>query len=347
MVLSSKERTMAAIRGEPVDRVPLFPLLMFLAADRFKVPYRQYATDGHILAEAQLKMRQVFRVDAITACSDAFRLSADLGGEMVYPEDKTPYLAAPLITCDADFKALKRPDLSAAKTRAADRVLATREMVQAAGDDCLVLGWVDMPFAEACSLCGVSQFMLLLVENPGLAHRILDFLAGIVIEFALLQLETGAPMIGAGDAAASLVSTRMYREFVLPYEQRVCAAIHAADGLAKLHICGKTTHLLVDMVYSGADLFNVDHLVYLPTARQVYQTAGKCFKGNLNPVADMLQASPESCEQAAFNCLRMAQGSAYMLSPGCEVPAGVSDDVFRAFCQAPQKFALQTQVIEN
>jgi len=347
MVLSSKERTMAAIRGEPVDRAPVFPLLMFLAADRFKVAYRHYATDGHVLAEAQLHVRQVFGMDAITACSDAFRLAADLGGEMVYPEDKTPYLAIPLITSEGDFKTLKSPDLSAAKTRAADRVRATSEMAQAAGDDCLVLGWVDMPFAEACSICGVSQFMLMLTENPALAHRILDFLTEIVIEFALLQLETGAPMIGAGDAAASLVSARMYREFVLPYEQRVCAAIHAVGGLAKLHICGKTTHLLVDMVYSGADLFNVDHLVYLSAARQAYQPAGKCFKGNLNPVADMLQASPESCEQAAFNCLRSAQGAAYMLSPGCEVPAGVTDAVFRAFCQAPQKFAAQDHASKN
>ena len=96
MVLSSKERTLAAIHGEPVDRTPVFPLLMFLAADRFKVPCRLFATNGHVLAEAQLMMRDRFGVDAITACSDAFRLSADLGGEMVYPEDKTPYLARPV-----------------------------------------------------------------------------------------------------------------------------------------------------------------------------------------------------------------------------------------------------------
>lgn len=339
MALSSKERTLAAIHGEPVDRVPVFPLLMFLAADRLKVPYRLYATNGHVLAEAQLLMHSRFGVDAITACSDAFRLSADLGGEIVYPEDKTPYLARPLITSADSLRSIKRPNLANAKTRAADRVLAVREMAKAAGEDCLVLGWVDMPFAEACSLCGVSEFMLMLAEDPGLAHLILEFLTGLVIEFALLQLEAGAPVIGAGDAAASLVSARMFREFALPYEQRVCTAIHTAGGLVKLHICGKTTHLLADMVRSGADLFNVDHLVDLEAARQVYQPAGKCYKGNLNPVADMLQASPASCEQSALHCLQAARGSAYMLSAGCEVPAGVTDDVFVAFCQAPIKFA--------
>jgi MtaA/CmuA family methyltransferase len=333
--MNSKQRCLAAIRGEPLDRTPVFPLLMFLAADRAHMPYRRYATNGHALADAQLNMRQLYGVDAITSCSDAFRVSADLGGEMAYPEDRTPYLLKPLVTSQDDLDHLKKPDF-APRGRLQDRVEATRAMVRGAGDECLVLGWVDMPFAEACSLCGVSEFMLMLMEQPELAHNLLAFLTGVVIDFALAQVETGAPMIGAGDAAASLISPRTFRQFALPYEQRVCRAVHAAGALVKLHICGKTTHLLADMVQSGADLFNVDHLVDLAAARKVYEGAGKCFKGNLDPVGDMLQASALECSQAALRCLQIAQGSRYMLSAGCEVPAGATDEVFSAFCQAPQ-----------
>ncbi len=341
--MNGKERCLAVIRGEAVDRPPVFPMLMFMSADRLGVPYRQFATDGHVLAEAQLKMREAFGLDAVTACSDAFRLSADLGGEMVYPEERTPYLARPLITSQADLLRLKRPDGTRPGSRIADRVLGVNALAKSAGDECLVLGWVDMPFAEACSLCGVSEFMLLLVDQPDLAHAILEFLTGIVIEFALLQVEAGAPMVGAGDAAASLISARQYRQFALPYEARVCAAVHSphtyggtAGGLVKLHICGKTTHLLEDMAQSGADLFNVDHLVPLEEARRVYSGAGKAYKGNLNPVSDMLYATPEFCRQRALECLHTAQGSAYMLSAGCEVPAAVTDEVFKAFCDAPR-----------
>lgn len=339
--MNSKQRSLAAIQGEPVDRTPVFPLIMFLAADRLGKPYRAYATDGSVLADAQLNVREVFHVDAITACSDAFRLSADLGGEMAYPEDQTPYLLRPLVTSESDLNHLKKPDLARSSGRAMDRARATRQMVTAVGEECLVLGWVDMPFAEACSVCGVQEFMLMLTQRPDLAHRLLAFLTGIVIEFCLLQLESGAPMIGAGDAAASLISPRMYREFALPYEQKVCAAVHAAGGMVKLHICGRTGHLLSDMILSGADLFNVDHLVDFTGARQAYHRAGKCFKGNLNPVSDLLQADPEGCEQAAFRCLTLAQDSRFMLSAGCEIPAGVSDAVMHAFCDAPVKFQTQ------
>jgi MtaA/CmuA family methyltransferase len=334
--MTSKERCLAAIAGGTVDRVPVFPLLMFLAADRLGISYRRYATEGSALAEAQVNVRRRFRVDAITACSDAFRISADLGGEMAFPENQTPHLIRPLVTRAADLDRLGRPDPLRRGSRMADRTQAVHEMIEAVGRECLVLGWVDMPFAEACSVCGVQEFMVLMVDEPALAHRLLEFLTSLVIEFSLAQIEAGAPMIGAGDAAASLVSPRLFREFALPYEQRVCQAVHAAGGLVKLHICGNTNALLRDMVQSGADLFNVDHLVSLARAAEVYGGASRCFKGNLNPVTEMLQATPEQCRRRARECLRTARGLRFMLSAGCEVPAGVSDEVFEAFCRAPE-----------
>jgi MtaA/CmuA family methyltransferase len=336
--MNSKERCLAAIAGKPVDRTPVFPLLMFFAQDRHGITYREFATDGRALADAQLHIRDRFPVDALTACSDAFRVSADLGAQMVYPEDKTPYAAAPLVRSGADLSRLKRPDPLRKGSRMADRTLGVKSMVDAVGQECLVLGWVDMPFAEACSLCGVTAFMLMLHDNPALAHAILDFLTGIVIDFGLCQLQAGAPMLGAGDAAASLISPRQYREFALPYEQEVVRAMHAAAGLVKLHICGNTTHLLPDMLRTGADLFNVDHLVEFQKACNLYGQAQVCFKGNLDPVADLMQSTPEQCRDKCLERLQAAAGLRYMLSPGCEVPAETSDEVFQAFCEAPQVF---------
>jgi MtaA/CmuA family methyltransferase len=339
--MNSKQRCLAALSGEPVDRVPVFPLLMFFAQQRLGVSYREFATNGHVLAEAQLKIRDAFGVDAITACSDAFRITADLGADMVFPENQTPYAAAPLVASRSDLARLARPDPGDPKTRMNDRVRATQEMVRAVGDTCLVLGWVDMPFAEACSVCGVSALMMLLYDDPLLAHEILEYLTAIVIIFCLAQRAVGTPMIGAGDAAASLLSPKLYREFALPYEQRVCHAVHQAGGMAKLHICGNTSHILEDMVRTEADLFNVDHMVDFSAAQGVYSGKRVCFKGNLDPVADMLQAAPEVCQARALDCIRMAAGTRYMLSAGCEVPGDTPDEVFKAFCEAPQRFATE------
>jgi uroporphyrinogen-III decarboxylase len=76
----------------------------------------------------------------------------------------------------------------------------------------------------------------MLVDDPETAHALLVHLTGEVTAFALAQVAAGADMIGAGDAAASLLSPAMYREFALPYEQQVCAAVHAAKSTVKLHV---------------------------------------------------------------------------------------------------------------
>jgi MtaA/CmuA family methyltransferase len=335
---------MAAIKGEPVDRVPVFPLLMFFAASRAGITYKRFATDGRAMADAQLSVQKKFGFDAITACSDAFRVSADLGGEMVYPEDAPPFLSKPLVISAGDILGLQRPDPSDNKNRMADRALAVSEMANESSGTVAVLGWVDMPFAEACSVCGVSNFMTMMVDDPAGAHALLAFLTKIVIDFALVQVEAGADMVGAGDAAASLISPEMYSNFALPYEQEVCAAVHNAGNLIKLHICGNTARLLPEMVKSGADLFNVDHLVPFALARDVYSSCGKCFKGNLNPVSQVMQATPEECAGYVRKCLVEVEGARFMLSAGCEIPAETPDEVFQAFCNEPQRFRAQNTV---
>ena len=101
--MNSKERCLAAINGRPVDRVPVFPLLMFFAQQRYGITYREFATNGRALADAQLSIRERFPLDAITACSDAFRVTADLGAEMAYPEDGPPFAKQPLVRTRADL----------------------------------------------------------------------------------------------------------------------------------------------------------------------------------------------------------------------------------------------------
>ncbi|NQU44383.1 uroporphyrinogen decarboxylase family protein [bacterium] len=330
------DRCMKVLRRETPDRTPVFPLLMFFAADRAGLSYREFASNGEALANAQLALVERFPLDAITVCSDAFRITADLGAEMAFPEDKPPYALKHLVSSREDLERLGRPDPTTAGSRMADRVDAARRLAESAGRECLTLGWTDLPFAEACSACGVSEFLLMLMTEPDLAREILDFLTPLVIDFALAQLEAGAPMIGAGDAAASLLSSDLYAQFALPFEKRVARAIHEAGGMMKLHICGDTRALLPGMVESGADLINVDHLVPLDLARDACGIAGTAFKGNLNPVADLMQATPEHVRERARECVRVAGGTPYMLSAGCEIPAATPDEVFEAFCFAPQ-----------
>ena len=334
--MTSKERFLSVLDGKEPDRTPNAPLLMDFSIKRIGANYRQFTSDGSVMAEAQLAAAEKFPLDAITACSDPVRIVADLGGEVIFPEDKTPYLATPLIKTTDDFYSIKkkRPDVADKSGRMYDRGKGVSQMVREAGDRLMVLGWVDMPFAEACVACGLQNFMYMLYDEPELAKEILAFLTEIVIEFALAQLEAGATMIGAGDAAASLLSPELYKEFALPYETAVCEAIHKKNGLVNLHICGDTTHVLEPMATCGADLFDLDHLLDFNTAITFFGQKDIAFKGNLDPVEGMLLSHPEEIYRQATAMIKEAKGLRYMLCAGCEIPAAVSDEAFMAFCQA-------------
>ena len=53
--------------------------------------------------------------------------------------------------------------------------------------------------------------------------------------------------------------------------------------------------------------------------------------GNFDPTAVLLQGTPEAVAEAARACLE-ADGSRFILQPGCEVPPGTPEDNIRAFC---------------
>jgi uroporphyrinogen-III decarboxylase len=163
---------------------------------------------------------------------------------------------------------------------------------------------------------------------------VLEFITDIEIEFARAQLAAGAHAIGCGDAAASMISIPHFREFALPYERRITDAIRASGGYSKLHMCGNSSHILDDLAGNGADMFNVDHMVDLKRAGEVYSKRGAAFKGNVNPVTDLMSATPEHAYKAALACVEMSRGKRFMLGAGCEIPAATPDEVFFAFARA-------------
>jgi len=125
-------------------------------------------------------------------------------------------------------------------------------------------------------------------------------------------------MIGVGDPAASLIGPALYREFVWPYEKKLVEGLHAAGARVRLHICGSTRRILEDIGRLGCDIVDVDSAVPMSLARE--KTGPKqVLLGNLDPVRDLRNGSPQSIEAALSECHRQA-GARYIVAAGCEVP---------------------------
>jgi MtaA/CmuA family methyltransferase len=316
-VMTPYERTMKRTVGEPVDRPPNLDILMAFAAHYIGSTYDRLAQDYRVLVEANLRSCEAFHIDLVSAISDPLREAAAFGAQVAFPFDRVPECRVRLLQNYADWNKLQPWDpWSAERTR--DRLLAVQLYRQQVAGHYPICGWVEGAAAEAAQLRGVSEFLEDTALEPEAVHDLLGLCTEAAIRFALAQLEAGADIIGLGDAVCSLMSPSAYREFALPYEQRVFQAVHAAGGKAKLHVCGNTSRHLAALAETGADIIDVDWMVDFGAAVRTFHGRASA-NGNFDPVAVLLRGTPEEVTRGVNACLAVADERT-MISAGCEVP---------------------------
>ncbi len=271
-----------------------------------------------MLSAATLAMVEAFSVDIVSVISDSYREPADLGAQIEFPADNLPLCRRPLLSQVSDLAFLK--PLSSPGKRMSDIVDGVRLLHEQVGGQVPVMGWVEGALAQAVVLRGDSELMLDIYDRPEFVRELLEFCCELEIAFARWQIAAGADIIGLGDAIASQVSPRMYRELALPYEQRIFQAVHEMGALARLHICGDTTHILEEMPNSGADIIDIDWMVDIRSAARIFGN-GPALVGNFDPVAIMLNGTTQQVEAATRFCLENG-GSRYFSAAGCEIPEG-------------------------
>jgi MtaA/CmuA family methyltransferase len=329
--MNGRDRILARIHGRPVDRLPLMPITMMLAADRIGVPYFEYVTDYRVLAEAQLRTAEAFGFDYVSVISDPAREPADLGAAIEFFPDQPPAIVeSRALLADKTALAGLRPPDPLGGGRMHDRVRAVGLLRERAGQDLLVEGWVEGPCAEAADLRGINTLMMDFFDDPGFVDDLFAFCVAMELTFAKAQIEAGADLIGVGDAAASLVGPKFYAAHVLAYERQLIAGIHAWGVPVRLHICGKTRRIFDGMGQSGAEIIDLDYFAPIAEARRAMGPR-QVLLGNIEPVGVLRNGSPESVRDAIAACHREA-GSNYIVGAGCEVCRDTPEANLRALC---------------
>ena len=191
-----------------------------------------------------------------------------------------------------------------------------------------VIGWVEGCLAEAADLRGVNELLTDLVDDEDFVRDLMDLCLEQAIIFAKAQIAAGADIIGVGDAIASVAGPAYYRKFALPYEIKLLSAIRSMGAKTKLHICGNTTPFLEYLPVEYCDIIDLDWMVPLDRAAEIVQ--GRCaLGGNYDPVAVLLQGTPEDVRAAVTACSRMG-AQRYISAAGCEVPKATPEENFLA-----------------
>lgn len=315
--MTPKERVINRLNSKKVDKIPNFNIVMLFAARYANIPYGVFCSDYKALVEAQTKTAIDFGIDILSTMSDPFRETYDFGGPVRFVEDDLPLCNGPTFKTLENWTVLKKwnPYNS---TRMLDRINAIKLFKKNNVGDYPILGWIEGPLAEFCDLTTVSEGMMMLYEDEEILKDVLDFITAQEIDCALAQIESGADIIGIGDAVASLINIDMYKNFVFPRERQIVEAIKKAGALSKLHICGNINHILPDIIKTGADIVDIDYIVDFENAMEL----GKdkcCICGNIEPAGVILRGNIKEIYRNVDFCVTHGNSNSIVAS-GCEVP---------------------------
>lgn len=186
---------------------------------------------------------------------------------------------------------------------------AVRLIKQRIGERIPLIGFSGAPFTLASYLIEGSpsreftKTKKLMYDQPELWRQLLSNLSGIVTAYLEAQVKAGVDAVMLFDSWSGCLSPADYRDFVLPYNQRILSELSGSNVPRILFGVG-TAGILSEMRKAESDVFGVDWRLPIDDAWAVLGEAG--IQGNLDPAT--LLASDKLIEERAKDILSRAKG---------------------------------------
>ena len=327
--MTGLERTLAFIKGEPVDHPPFHPIIMRWAAKYAGIKYRDFCLDPISKCRAMILCAKDFNIDWVTVLSDPWAEASAFGIQIEYPEDNLPVdIGGHLPDAIAATKIQHYNPLK--NLRCHNRLKEIREFRRQLGNDLFIVGWVEGPVAEYVDLRRASDASVDFYLDPESVGKAMDIIIESAIGFITLQIKEGAHCIGIGDAFCSQIGPDLYNSFAYSRQKQLVEHIHSLGALAKLHICGNTEAILPSMIATGADIIDIDHLVPSMSDFAAFLGPGQVFTGKADPVTIIQDGTPEIITDTVIDDFKQSKGRC-IISAGCEITPGTPVENMIAF----------------
>ncbi|MFW9938796.1 MAG: uroporphyrinogen decarboxylase family protein [Candidatus Thorarchaeota archaeon] len=323
--MNSLELTLSAINGIP-KRIPFNPFIMHLAASLIGVDYNHiYCQKPEILADAQVRCSEFFEIDHVNVSTDAYR-EANAWGVEINWDGHTP-VAKTHLTLE-DFDSIEAPNILE-NIRIQNRIKAVSELSKRIGDKNCIVGWIEAPFAEICCLFGLINVLMLCKKSEWIQEirNLISRILPVQKEFAVLQIEAGANIIGAGDSAISQIGPMRYEKCCLDATKELFTYIQKQVPVL-YHICGDNSVIdkegrdMLKLVSStNAAILDLDYQVDLKRAKEkIGKNNG--IRGNTNTqILGSLSYPLSEVIREIENTIQMGKPKGfYMYAAGCEWP---------------------------
>jgi uroporphyrinogen decarboxylase len=292
--MTGRQRMLAALRRQPVDRTPVW---FMRQAGRSLAAYRELRESHDILAitrtpelcaRVTLMPVDLLGVDAAVLYADIMLPLIGMGVPFSIDPGVGPIIHEPVRT-EQDVARLRVVD--SAEQATPELFTAIRMVRHELGDRTAVIGFAGAPFTVASYLIegGPSRdharTKALMHGQPALWDRLLATLAEVTVGYLSAQVRAGVDALQLFDSWVGALSRRDYEARVLPHVRRIFEGVEAC-GVPRIHFGTGCAHLLEPMARAGADCVSVDWRVGLDEA---WRRIGpdRAIQGNLDPAVPL------------------------------------------------------------
>lgn len=315
---TSKERIVAAFKREYADRVPITLILGLYQARLAGIPLRQFLTEPAKLAQAVIQAYERLHPDSVMVYGDPYLEAEAAGDELEFPDDAICQVKKHFLEDKANLSKLKMPDPK--KDKRLPGFLEACQRVTSTIKDAGTAGMLNGPWNIAVQLRGVQELIYDTADDPKFVHELMRFTTELAKRFGDAQRETRVGInVAEAAASCSLISPRLYREFIKPYHSELVQHFTQRRIGVSMHICGYIDPIMPDVLETGIGALSID----APSSLEKLVTLSQKKVLTIGNVRTTLfsEGTEAEMEAAVKNCLDIAaKGSGYILCSGCEIP---------------------------
>jgi uroporphyrinogen decarboxylase len=320
--MTKRERVMAALRGDPVDRVPLSFWLHNFATEN--------SAEG--LASETLRLARLFDWDFLKPQSRA-QCFAEMWGLTYRPstERATTYAVthAPVASA-ADLRRLRPVDPRVGVL--GEQIAALRAIRAGVGADVPIIWTVFSPLMVLPFLCrdGRDAALGIARSDPGALERALGTIAETLAGYTRACLEAGADGVfyATNVATRDLMSAEECRRFQRPFDLTVLAAAQGAS-FNLLHVCGDGVHF-DEFVDYPVTAFSWATTAGNPSLAEGHRRVGRAVVGGLPAKPEIAAMTPQMLVDRVHGAMSEMKGRALLLGPECSINPDTPEALLRA-----------------
>jgi len=166
-MITGMDRLIAAINGNPCDRIPVFCNMSDQGAKEMGITLQEYYSNGEYVAEAQLRMREKYGYDNLWSLFYVGKEAELLGcKDIVFALDGPPNVKSMILQTYDDIHRLQIPDDISSHPSFQEELKCLRILKSEAGGKYPICAYLTASMTLPAILMGMDKWMELLLMGP-------------------------------------------------------------------------------------------------------------------------------------------------------------------------------------